>query len=54
VADKVYCRGPVRVEHAGVVRQKLARWASDHLPLVVRFLLLGDGGMMFDTLNQSA
>jgi endonuclease/exonuclease/phosphatase family metal-dependent hydrolase len=37
--DKVYQRGPVRIEQAGVVRHKLARKASDHLPLVVDFRL---------------
>jgi endonuclease/exonuclease/phosphatase family metal-dependent hydrolase len=37
--DKVYQRGPVRIEQAGVVRHKLARRASDHLPLVVDFSL---------------
>jgi endonuclease/exonuclease/phosphatase family metal-dependent hydrolase len=37
--DKVFRRGPVRVERAGVVRHRLARKASDHLPVVVDFTL---------------
>lgn len=40
--DKAYFRGEVRIEHARVVRSKLAKQASDHLPLVVDFRL-GDG-----------
>src|SRR5262249_7331589 len=35
--DKVYRRGTVHIEEAGTVRTKLARRASDHLPLVVDF-----------------
>jgi endonuclease/exonuclease/phosphatase family metal-dependent hydrolase len=37
--DKVYRRGPVRVRDAKVVRNRLARRASDHLPLVLDFHL---------------
>jgi endonuclease/exonuclease/phosphatase family metal-dependent hydrolase len=37
--DKVYRRGPVRIDHAHIVRDRLARRASDHLPLVVDFSL---------------
>jgi endonuclease/exonuclease/phosphatase family metal-dependent hydrolase len=37
--DKVYRKGPIRVEEAGTVRHRLARRASDHLPLVVDFQL---------------
>jgi len=32
--DKIYLRGKVRVKRAHVVRSKLAKVASDHLPLV--------------------
>jgi endonuclease/exonuclease/phosphatase family metal-dependent hydrolase len=35
--DKVFVRGPVLIRHARVVRSRLAREASDHLPLVVDF-----------------
>jgi endonuclease/exonuclease/phosphatase family metal-dependent hydrolase len=38
--DKVYSRGPVRIEDASTRRHRLARRASDHLPLVVDFRLL--------------
>jgi endonuclease/exonuclease/phosphatase family metal-dependent hydrolase len=37
--DKAFCRGGVTVRHAHVVRSKLARRASDHLPLVIDFHL---------------
>lgn len=37
--DKVYARGPLHVEHAKVAHSKLARDASDHLPVVVDFRL---------------
>ena len=37
--DKVYCRGPIYVRHARIVRTRLARRASDHLPLVLDFHL---------------
>jgi endonuclease/exonuclease/phosphatase family metal-dependent hydrolase len=39
--DKVFYRGPIEVERAHVVRSRLARRASDHLPLVVDFCLNG-------------
>lgn len=37
--DKVFWRGPVRIIEARLVRTRLARRASDHLPLVVDFEL---------------
>jgi endonuclease/exonuclease/phosphatase family metal-dependent hydrolase len=37
--DKAFCRGPVFVHHARVVRSLMAKRASDHLPLVVDFHL---------------
>ena len=37
--DKAFIRGRVRVEQARIVRTSLARVASDHLPLVMDFLL---------------
>jgi endonuclease/exonuclease/phosphatase family metal-dependent hydrolase len=37
--DKVYCRGAIYVRHAHMVRTRLARRASDHLPLVIDFHL---------------
>jgi endonuclease/exonuclease/phosphatase family metal-dependent hydrolase len=37
--DKAYCRGPLHVRGAHVVRTRLARRASDHLPLVIDFHL---------------
>ena len=37
--DKIFCCPQVEVERAHVVRSKLARQASDHLPLVVDFRL---------------
>jgi len=37
--DKAFVRGPIHVEHVRVVKSKLARVASDHLPLVVDFRL---------------
>lgn len=37
--DKVFYRGPVHVGHARIVRTKLTRRASDHLPLVIDFHL---------------
>jgi endonuclease/exonuclease/phosphatase family metal-dependent hydrolase len=41
--DKVFYRGDIHVRHAGIVRNRLARRASDHLPLVCDFHLTGDG-----------
>jgi endonuclease/exonuclease/phosphatase family metal-dependent hydrolase len=37
--DKVFRKGPVRIEDSTTVRHRLARRASDHLPLVVDFRL---------------
>jgi len=37
--DKAFCCPQVQVHHASVVRSKLAKQASDHLPLVVDFRL---------------
>lgn len=42
--DKVFIRGPIEIQHAKVVRSKLAKMASDHLPIVVDFELAGRGG----------
>jgi endonuclease/exonuclease/phosphatase family metal-dependent hydrolase len=41
--DKAFCRGDVTIRHARVVRSKLAKRASDHLPLVVDFHLSNGG-----------
>ena len=38
--DKIYYRGPLHVEAARVVRNRPARRASDHLPVVCDFRLL--------------
>ncbi|HEX3725707.1 MAG TPA: endonuclease/exonuclease/phosphatase family protein [Pirellulales bacterium] len=37
--DKAYCRGQLFVRHARLVRTRLAKRASDHLPLVIDFHL---------------
>lgn len=37
--DKVFYRGEISVEHARIVRNRLSRLASDHLPLVLDFQL---------------
>jgi len=37
--DKAFLRGPLKSHHARVVRTKLARAASDHLPIVIDFHL---------------
>ena len=37
--DKAFCRGPIVIRHASVVRTPLAKRASDHLPLVIDFHL---------------
>jgi endonuclease/exonuclease/phosphatase family metal-dependent hydrolase len=42
--DKAFCRGGVVVRRAHVVRTKLTRRASDHLPLVIDFHLNGENG----------
>jgi endonuclease/exonuclease/phosphatase family metal-dependent hydrolase len=41
--DKAFFRGPIEIRSAHVVRSKLARAASDHLPLVIDFHLRSDG-----------
>ncbi len=41
--DKVFYRGDIHVRHAGIVRNRLARRASDHLPLVLDFQLANVG-----------
>ncbi len=41
--DKVFYRGPIVIHSARPVRTRLARRASDHLPLVVDFDLAGGG-----------
>jgi endonuclease/exonuclease/phosphatase family metal-dependent hydrolase len=43
--DKVYYRGDIWIRHARIVRSKLARRASDHLPLIVDFHLNNGAGM---------
>jgi endonuclease/exonuclease/phosphatase family metal-dependent hydrolase len=42
--DKAFCRGPIVIQHARVVRNALAHIASDHLPLVLDFHLANGGG----------
>jgi endonuclease/exonuclease/phosphatase family metal-dependent hydrolase len=37
--DKAFVRGPVEIRHARIVHSRMARDASDHLPLVVDFHL---------------
>ena len=37
--DKAFARGPLEIRHARIVHSRLARDASDHLPLVVDFHL---------------
>jgi endonuclease/exonuclease/phosphatase family metal-dependent hydrolase len=41
--DKVYYRGEVEIKTAQVVTSPLARRASDHLPLVVDFVIHSNG-----------
>jgi endonuclease/exonuclease/phosphatase family metal-dependent hydrolase len=41
--DKAFFRGAVTIRHARTVRTRLARQASDHLPLVIDFHLNGHG-----------
>lgn len=38
--DKAFYRGDIRIRHVFVVRTKLAKRASDHLPLVIDFHLI--------------
>ena len=42
--DKAFVRGPVAIRHARIARSRLARDASDHLPLIVDFHLDHRGG----------
>jgi endonuclease/exonuclease/phosphatase family metal-dependent hydrolase len=49
--DKAYCRGPLRVRQARVVRTPMSRVASDHLPLVIDFHL---GETPLDRIAQDA
>ncbi len=37
--DKAFARGPLAIRHARIVHSRLARDASDHLPLVIDFEL---------------
>jgi len=37
--DKAFARGGIEIQHARVIHSKLARLASDHLPLVIDFRL---------------
>ncbi len=37
--DKAFIRGAIRIRHVRVVRTKLAKSASDHLPLIIDFHL---------------
>jgi len=39
--DKAFLRGPLKSHHARIVRSKLARAASDYLPLMIDFHLEG-------------
>jgi len=41
--DKAFVRGDLSVKHAFVVRSRLAKQASDHLPLVIDFHLAEHG-----------
>jgi endonuclease/exonuclease/phosphatase family metal-dependent hydrolase len=43
--DKSYTRGPIHIRRAHVVRTRLAKRASDHLPLVIDFHLLDQDWM---------
>jgi endonuclease/exonuclease/phosphatase family metal-dependent hydrolase len=38
--DKAFHNGGIVIRHAHVIRTRLARWASDHLPLVLDFRLV--------------
>ncbi len=40
--DKTFVRGPFEIRHARIVHTRLAREASDHLPLVVDFQINQD------------
>jgi endonuclease/exonuclease/phosphatase family metal-dependent hydrolase len=39
--DKAFCRGPIVIHQAAIVRNRIARRASDHLPLVIDFRIEG-------------
>ncbi len=41
--DKAFVRGPVAIRHAHIAHSRLARDASDHLPLVIDFQLNHQG-----------
>jgi endonuclease/exonuclease/phosphatase family metal-dependent hydrolase len=47
--DKVFYRGGIHVRHATIVRSRLARRASDHLPLVFDFHLTNTGEVVQET-----
>ncbi|HWG41953.1 MAG TPA: endonuclease/exonuclease/phosphatase family protein [Gemmataceae bacterium] len=51
--DKVFYRGGIHVRHAGIVRNRLARRASDHLPLVFDFHLANVGEVAREDTTQS-
>ncbi len=38
--DKAFVRGPLKIQQARIVKSKLARAASDHLPLLIDFHLV--------------
>jgi len=42
--DKAFLRGPVDLEHARIVHSRLAREASDHLPLLLELRIHGKSG----------
>ncbi len=46
--DKAFMRGPIQVVHARVCRSKLARQASDHLPLIIDFHFAGENSTIID------
>ena len=37
--DKIFTRGPIRIDEVRLIKSKLTRRASDHLPLVVDFTI---------------
>jgi endonuclease/exonuclease/phosphatase family metal-dependent hydrolase len=46
--DKAFVRGAIDVRHARVVKTSLAKAASDHLPLVVDFHIVGQASACHD------
>jgi len=52
--DKAFCRGDVFVRSAHVIRSKLAKQASDHLPLVIDFHLSEAHRRAADSAHDSA